>query len=228
MDDEILFSDIYTRLYDKLLNDILTEPDKKEETHLHKIEFFNMPKHTDLSSSSILIETDSYLMDILESYQFEEKRILNQFNLDLPRCTVLVDSEHITSYEQFSSLLKWTKNIMFEFNKWKSNLFTVLLLLCNQSSYCFPYVFLHNNFADIDKKIMIASMSEDRYIKINTHPMLTVSIEGKFGVMDLNEFIRLSEKSIVLLIETTVMNNIPRSKGLFSKYCVLTVTSQDI
>lgn len=170
--------------------------------------------------SNIFFNTTTYLTKILDSYSYNTECILKQFNLDFPRSNIYFNDVHMNNIDTFKHHLAFLK--IYSYNVF--DLFILILMLCNQSSYAFPYMFLHKQFGNIDYNehnnpsslIIITSLSSSRSINIHhCHDMILMSLDADFSIKDIINDTNINTIHINIQLEINLQRN------HFSKYGIL-------
>jgi hypothetical protein len=153
--------------------------------------------------NTMLLDTECFIEKNLESYSKQANNILYQFNLDFPRSLVYFNEYQIKSITEFTSIFS-----ALPFNYNEIPITEILMMLCNQSSYATPYMFLSKLFC---KTMILCSDSENRAVKIyydEYYSNLTFRLEGQFKLIDNIDF-----KSVgVIEFDLTVSTNIIKNK----------------
>jgi len=194
------FVDIYYKFYDisiiryKVIkysvidsNNIII--DYFEENELDK--YLANNKHC---NKMLTIDKSLYLQDILKCYNYSIDKIIDQLTKDFPRSLVYINKTLMTSLDQYMNILKKYKSINTEYN---IDLYHLLLLLCNQSSYYATYNYFHKKYSDIANDILVTSSNSKREIEYDTNA-LKVSIKTDLEIKNINN------NKIVSIIHTVL------------------------
>lgn len=163
---------------------------------------YNANQHT------VLFNIEKYLLDIINSYNCNVLKILEQIEVDFPRTNVFVNKVRVLSIDEFVKNIKGTKKTYLLADH-HFNFVTILLLLCCQSSYGFPFITLHNLYC-ADKKnknLLLCSTNTNRLISFNQHcNELTITIEADYVIKDTayNTTLNNLSNKIILDIERIV------------------------
>lgn len=164
----------------------------------------------------LAFNTEIYLEQILSSYH-SPKEICEQFCLDCPRCEILLEGETIKSLIELQRGLTKFSEYELSLRGRTYDLPLILTMLCNQSSYAFPYVLTHKLLADIEKNIFVASLSTNRFVKIRSYERkIDIDISADFGLKNLYQKNLLSTVSIRLKLSVNLdANNLFSKNSLF-------------
>lgn len=163
----------------------------------------------------ILFDAEVYFKKILQSYKYKRENIWYQFSLDFPRSTIFVNNINVKIKDQFLELLKGLNEIYMtiKINNQKVYIFdllTLVIMLCNQSSYAFPYMYLNKIYSQYEDKFIICSLDEGRNIKITNKDVILFEINAIFGIKNINTNKILSKIKTKLIITTNIRT---KSKG---------------
>ena len=216
MIDDDLFTDIYCLLYDDLLRSQLENQyqitKKINEDDLENLDTDQFGN----SNNTVLFDTGKYFKDILKSYNFDRNKIWEQFLLDFPRTSVIVQNKNIENYQQiFEPVLEKISKIYRIGGRWFL-LKDVLSLLCNQSSYAFPYVFLIKLYADDNH--MLSSQESNRFISYTLeNDSIQIKLSASFAVKNVRDGnTKFTIESEIVLDTNLNKSDIFQSCGIFS------------
>ena len=227
------FEDIYNKLYNELNNNIIEKDLNKiiEEYQvvdiddvdniyldsdyviINYVEEDKLDDHIEtlgyniVRDSILAFNTQIYLKEILKSYHYKAEEIWYQFDLDCSRCKLYLDDDVITNSSDLKLKLDQFKNNIITIDNTNFNILTIIAMLCNQSSYAFPYVLCHKILSDIKKNIFISNLSSNRYVKIKIkESSIDISIEADFGLRDIEKNKVISKINIILLISMNIVD----------------------
>lgn len=123
-----------------------------------------------LSINTITFDTTSFIKDTLHSYDSNES-ILKQFIVDCPRSNIYVNNNRIITDEEMNRSLMYLSKIKIDNDDMDgkiNNMAELIKFLTLQSTYAFPYIYLHNIYV-VNNNIcdMLSSTSKNRNIYIN-------------------------------------------------------------
>lgn len=157
----------------------------------------------------LYFETEEYLNDILKSYKFDKRNIINQLKQDIPRATIYWNNKFIKNIDQFLKLSK-SFNYNIKIKSKTYNMQIILAMLIAQSSYYFPYRTVLNTF-NANEKLIIKCLSTNRYvsyvIKDNDN---SIRISADFAVKN------IATNEVQKKITTMIVINLDNKK--FNKY----------
>jgi len=164
-----------------------------------------------------MMDTKQYIDDILKSYKYKTKNILNQIDIDFPRINVSLNNKKIqTQYELFTKLNFLNKH-SYSSNDKKYNLMLIILMLCCQSSYGYQYEDLFYTFCNNKHNLLLCNSNNNRNIKfiVNDND-ICIEIETNLIVKDiiLNSYVL--EINTKLIIDITIKND----EYVFNNNCI--------
>ena len=116
---------------------------------------------------TMLFDIKDYLLPIWDSYDKNPLKVWKQFCRDFPRMDFVFDGETITDPHHFFKKIakcRFKENIIFD------NVMTNLLMimLCNQSSFGFPYELLTEIYGDEDNDQYVIYRHDRNTVKFTT------------------------------------------------------------
>ena len=158
-------------------------------------------KTTDLKVNSVTFDNLIFLDEIIKSYKSIDN-IYNQFDLDCNRTNIEINNNKITNIKQFEENIGCTQHIKFS-NDSLNNLYEYLVMITLQSSYAFPYIFLHKLYCENKGYIMASNLSTNRNIHINTFTeYLQILIECDLEIKNYKENITLKKINVTLYLKS--------------------------
>jgi hypothetical protein len=248
------FEDVYDRLHKKLkktgaINDIVDDfeildkddqlediLDEYEYTIINYIKEDNIDSyldsiHYDIDNKNnvVAFDQEEYMREILKSYQYNVNKILDQFEVDFPRNRVYYNNRRYKNENYLKYEFAKFDGLIFEMDGHSFDFLIILELLCNQSSYAFPYLLMHKLYSDESDSLMVAGLHSGRKIKINTdNGILSISMKAEFGLKKLPSGRIMSKLRINQVIGTNLVVNKEgnfslkdRSKNIFTDYGML-------
>jgi hypothetical protein len=235
--------DIYDKLYDEILFYVKNKNDFKvinfediniKENYLidefHIIDhieednmdnFIQCKKYNHKENSVISFNVPIYLKENLKSYEYDYFNIWDQFEKDCPRSTIYINDILIHNEIQLRNELYGMRKHLVTVNNNMYNIITIIAMLCNQSSYAFPYLFLNKVQAASNSNIIAMNCSDNRSIKIKiNNNNLKIWIDTDVNLRDISTGILNTKLHITLLIEssdikTNKLENIFNKHGMF-------------
>ncbi len=241
--------DVYDKLYDEILfyvenktvdvdgvefNVINFDKLDVKENYLHnefvmvdyveedKIdEFLKYKNYNHREDSLISFNVPIFMNNNLQSYKNDSFNIWNQFDLDCPRSPIYVNNKKINSDTELRIELK---NFQKYFVKSECNMFnlvTIIAMLCNQSSYAFPYIFFNKVENNTNSNVVATNCTDNRSINIETHDNgIKIWIKTDVLFRNVKKNIIDAKANIKLLIEapnvhTDELYNVFNKYGLF-------------
>lgn len=154
-------------------------------------------------TNQILINTQSYLDNILTSYKKSESAIQHQINVDLPRTCVYFNNIRMTTIDDIDNYMYYLRD--FAYNG--INFISIIKMLCTQASYAFPYIFISKLYCE-DEGLLLCSNNTDRKINIyfdNYYKNLEIKIDGEFCIKKLATTENVSQIKFSLIISTNII-----------------------
>ncbi|ARF09427.1 hypothetical protein Indivirus_1_50 [Indivirus ILV1] len=181
------FEDIYNKLYPSISHDIdyitssLNNYDNYEIIESNDtnddVDYIN-----NISNKLIMFDIHQYLEKIEKSLNNDSKRI-EQFKLDFKRSELYLNGKYTRGEDYFLSYIK--KNINYLTNFKNMKMYDIILLLCNQSSFVFPFVLMNNIYSNPTKGIYVTSNNIQYFINHNKES-LTIELIGIFNIKNIN------------------------------------------
>jgi len=158
-------SDLFTELYYKYANtesqyQIIDEP-MQVLTSCDKTKTYVDEIYHRFDDNIILFETTNYLKNILQSYKYNESKIMYQLELDFKRTSISVNNIHINDMQLLTRIFHSYDNYVL----YDVRLDLIFIMLCLQSSFAFPYELLQKTYVDA----LIFSNYTDIQIHIDEH-----------------------------------------------------------
>ena len=206
------FVDVYNRVYDEILGyinnksidiegiefNIVTFDDEIDLIEDYVLigcleedkidEYLKYRQFNYRQNSVILFNIPIYLEKNLKSYNFDTFEIWEQFGRDCPRTNIYVNGNKIHNKIDLTTNLSTIQPHTIKYKQYTLNLMTIIAMLCNQSSYAFPYIFLTKLQSMFDSNIIASDCGDNRYIKID----LLLNEENK-------QYLRFTIKTDVLM-----------------------------
>lgn len=188
------------RQFDYCILDIIDDEEEIDE-YIELNEYLKEQKH-----NLILFNNLSYFMKILQSYKYDKDTIIQQFKLDLPRNEIWIDSNIVSDFELFQEKISQTEKINLKFNNNKKlQLNHLIMMICNQSTYAFPYYLMHKLYSSTQDSLAVTDLSENRFVKIlNKSESISFQIGIDFGIKFINENKLINKIHIDLFIDTDI------------------------
>lgn len=161
------------------------------------------------TNNLIFFNMTNYLEDIIRSYKYSIDKIISQFNQDAHRSTILVNN---VKYEHFYEIDPIINNIKGNvvLDKYEYPLYIIILMLFNQSSFAFPYIYINEQYSDND--VFISDGKDHHCIKMYYNDT-TIKIEYYFTLLLRTVDEILSTINIEMMLE---INN-----GVFDDLAIL-------
>ena len=154
------FDDDFDLIEDYVIVDCLEED---------KIDEYLKNRHFKYKEDSVvLFSIPIYIRENLKSYNYDPSNIWEQFEKDCPRSTIYINDNQILSKQDLTDNLPTMRHTTVKVEYFVFNLVTVVAMLCNQSSYAFPYIFLNKLQSNRDSNVIASNCSDNRIIKIET------------------------------------------------------------
>lgn len=179
----------------------------------------------DYKLTTKIFSCNKFLLDNLKSYNYDPKNIIAQFKLDCPRTLLLFNNHKINNIKNLKfnlnkSIKDWTKTKLKLDNK-NFRLIDILIMIFNQSSYAFPYIYLNKFFNKKNNNLIVVNCADNRKIEVNTfNNEIKINIETDMLIRDMlkDEYIHKINVSINFDIYTYPINNISTNGLLMFDY----------
>lgn len=228
--DDIDFCDIFYKLGNYLKNNdikLIVENDQTifnnccivdyvEEDNTGNVVYNGNKIYDNLDNynNTIIFNIDVFLDQILKSYKYDKNKIWDQFMLDLPRTNISVNSTHIVSLNQFKSLLDQYSKLTTIVSSHNYDCLTMLTMLCNQSSYALPYIYLYQLYND--GNCMLSCLPSNRNVVFHLDEKIKyVSLEADFAVKDISSNIVLRTINVLMKIDLFINDQLFNNHGTF-------------
>lgn len=200
MSKDDLFIDIYNYLCDKLISTKfihtfntdyeIIKHDKNETCDFLELSYIDennlslskCVKYKTIRDYVVLFDATTYLQNILKSYSYNKHNIWDQFDKDLPRTDIYINTIKIQDKNIFIDTLGKLKTIEYKFDGYVLDILTLCAVLCNQSSYALPYILMNKVHAENMQNIMISNIPEDRSINIDFGDSVKFKFDATFGI----------------------------------------------
>ena len=199
------FMDIYTTLYKDIHKEIEEELEQRKNKNdniiiINHIEEYKLDEYLcDDSKCDNLIsfDFDIFIEENLKSYEYDNSKIWEQLQVDLPRTNIYVEGKLMKSIEQFMDSFDKITNIIYK----SKNIPTILAMICCQSSYAFPYILLSGLYCK-SPDLLLASDSKNRDINISFEDGLKISLEANFSITNFVKDEKVSNVHMLMIINT--------------------------
>jgi len=196
------FGDIYNKLYDKISQDIeyinnmidddyeIITTDEVDESELNLINSMN---DNDLLSSKIdhiisdklaTFNISQYLDKIGETFNYIPENILNQFILDFGRSELYLEGKYIRNKNYFINYINKHFNNLCNYKNMKMS--DMILMLCNQASFGFPFTLMNKIYSDYNKGLYVLSNTIKYMITTNKNKELCIELKATFNIKNIN------------------------------------------
>lgn len=227
------FDDVYDRLHKRLkktgsINDIIDDFEVLDRDSLDSdyaiinyikednIDAYldNIEYDIDNKNNVVAFDQETFMREILKSYKYDVTRIMDQYDLDFPRDRIYFNNKRYKNDNHLKYKFKVFDGLRYDIDNYNFDFLIILQLLCNQSSYAFPYSLMHKLYSNEKKSLMVAGLHSGRKIKINTdNGILSISMKADFGIKQLPRGRTISRLRINQMIGTNLVIN---ESGTFS------------
>lgn len=188
------FGDIYNKLYNDISQDIqfitsLSLNDDYEiisssdiSTEDEFIIITDSDNDTNTKNKIHMFDISQYLNKIEKSLNTENKR-MDQFNLDFNRSEMYLNGKYIRGKDYFINYIKKNFNQISNFNN--MFMYDIMIMICNQASFVFPFILMNNIYSNQNKGIYVTSNNIQYFIK-NTKDNLIIELVGIFNIKNVN------------------------------------------
>jgi hypothetical protein len=168
--------------------------------------------------SLITFNTNIYIIENLKSYNYSTNRIWKQFILDCPRDEIYIENKLIKNKTDFEKSLSFIKKSEININSHSYELITLMAMLCSQSSYAFPIIFLQKIQHHFNKDLYLTNLNKSKNININIESNRIIFILNlDIGVKNIDNNEIVSKLNVNLILELNKVNDnyIFSTKGIF-------------
>lgn len=202
-----LFSDIYFRFGNKLIEDNMND-----FSVIDVIEGDVIPLKNDKVMTFL---TEKYLENILDSYKNDVNNIFYQLKIDFPRTCIYVNNKRFFDYDEFrKKISQYDKHKVSRIRNHK--LSTLLMMLCNQSSFAYPYELIYKLYSDSSHHVV----SDGTIITFELgNKSISVQLHMKLNIININiEGCNVEDKLNVIIYMDIYLDG---NKANFGKYNLL-------
>lgn len=130
---------------------------------------------------------NDYLDDILKSYKYNNKRIREQFNVDIPRTNVKINGRLVNNINELEDKFRKYKHDNINIKEKSYNFITVLLAICTQSSFFLPYYLFYKLYSEKTKDYMVCSIIDRGNVILDISDInITVELKGVFALKSIS------------------------------------------
>lgn len=185
------FGDIYNKLYNDISQDIqfITSLPLNDDYEIINSSDINNEDDMIINNNEnntknkiIMFDISHYLGKIEKSLNTENKRI-EQFNLDFHRSEMYLNGKYIRGKDYFINYIKKNFNQISNFNNML--MYDIIIMICNQASFVFPFILMNNIYSNQNKGIYVTSNNIQYFIK-NTKNSLIIELVGIFNIKNVN------------------------------------------
>jgi hypothetical protein len=216
MQNDIKFSDVYYKYLDQLeiyysdinellkdydfvtLNDLTIKDDYVNIDLLNESHLDNFQSNDLNETKMIFFKSDQYLSRIARSYKYDRNRMVYQYKLDFKRSKQYINQKRYLKEEKL--LKKIQKYSTYECNIGGMilSLDVVLLMLCTQASFAFPFVLMNKCYNFLETTV---TSGETKYHYCFSEDLLSIHLETTFNLKNIKENKIISRINIVTNID---------------------------
>lgn len=217
MDNYVSFTDVYNHLQKsevdlscKSLDDFeVIDPDDAKDYSCVLVDYVDETKldiepqnYIHNNVNSIVFNVDTFFVKIFESYKKSKEEVWDQLRVDLPRTPTFIDGIPVKSLDRFKQLVRLYTYTTSTIDKVEIDFGTFLAMVCNQSSFCFPFMLIHKIYSSVEKDYQVMCLAEDRKIDIKRiNNALKVELTAVFAVVNMFKHKTVNKLKTVLLLE---------------------------
>lgn len=160
-------------------------------------------------SQMAFFNTHDFIYKNLASYKFDWYEVWKQFQMDYNRQKITIDNKHIKDLNEiinyFLRYEKYHYSIMKDSN---AELWLVFMMLCNQSSYYLPYVYMRSQYDDPINNLCVLDSKSDRVISftVNTYTKkLSIIYTTTFNIINIKNEVIDSKINIQMVLNTNLI-----------------------
>jgi len=184
----------------------------------------NITINTD--NNMIMFKISLYLQKIMESYQYMHKNIIQQYFVDAPRTELYYNYDQVTDINEYINKLLKFRSYDTTINNNKYPLVDIIIMLCNQSSYAFPFLLMnkiYNNGTQYvfsgPTKINIVDEENTNtngvITKNKTNKHLEILMNVNFHIKDISNNTNVNSISVDIILNTKLNKN---NVEIFNKF----------
>jgi hypothetical protein len=141
----------------------------------------NLPEKIeyDITNNMIMFNISQYLDNIAKTFYSDNNKIIGQFMLDFPRSELYFNDSYIRDANVFIEKIKENFDYVSNYNNIK--MYMMILMLCNQSGFGFPFTLMHKLYSNYKKGLYVVSNNIKYYIN-SKDDELTIELKGQFDI----------------------------------------------
>lgn len=214
------FGDIYNRLYYQISQDItnssiinddyeIVTSNEVEEAEFSLISSMN---ENDLSKKIEHVINDQlatfnifqYLDKIGETFKHDPVNMENQFTMDFGRSELYLEGKYVRNKNYFMNYIK--KNFDNICNYKNMKMYNILLMLCNQASFGFPFVIMNSIYSNYNKGLYVLS-NNIKYMITTKKKELYIELKGTFNIKNINTNKLKGIINVTTKLDLSMINN---------------------
>ena len=165
-----------------------------EESKLFDMDH-NELDHITSQNSMILFDANKFLKNIIASYQYDIKKIKNQFIIDFPRSSLTYNKKMITNISKAQTKFKLYAKYPFVINNILYDLDTILFMLCTQASFAFSFALMHQVYSDYKNNMYVTS-NDNKFIITTNNETINIKIDAAYNLKNLTDCVNVKQISI--------------------------------
>lgn len=223
------FDDVYDRLHKRLkktgsINDIIDDfeildrdslDDSLDYAIINYIKEDNIDLYLeaieydiDNKNNVVAFDQETFLREIIKSYNYNVTKILDQYDVDFPRNRIYFNNKRYKDDNYLKHKFEIFNGLQYKIDEVDFDFLIILQLLCNQSSYAFSYSLMNKLYSNEKKQLMVVGLHSGRKIKINTDDgTLSISMKADFGIKRLPGGRTMTKLRINQMIGTNLVIN---------------------
>jgi len=178
------------------------------------------------STHTYLFDAHKYIDEILASYNYDTKKILEQVHVDYCRTSIFCNNIFIKTINDFIRHNNSFDSLVFKNECQKStdnikeyNFLMILLMLCCQSSYGLHYMSLRDIYCGSTENLLLCSSNENRKTLFTMKDnVLSVSIETNLIIKDTTTNATIKNINTKVIIDSYLDNQNENGHSKFNEY----------
>jgi len=173
-------------------------------------------KNINLDDKYVIFDTNEYISKILLSYNYSLSKIYDQMKHDFSRMEICLNGRKIKSMSFLINRLKRYNGYEYIGDGFTFKLHDILIMLCNQSSYAFPFVVMNTIYSDDKKKFVFSNKTRINIIEQLSSNIIKVDMDCSFDIKNIS-----SNKKLNTIDSHMELTACLRVKNVFQKYASL-------
>lgn len=136
---------------------------------------------SEIKDNIIIFDSAEYTKKILKSYRSDQDIIKCQFDVDFIRSELIINNSKIKKISKAIKIFDNYAKYEFKLKDQKLKLNEILIMLCTQASFAFPFLLMHKIFTNPKKGIYVTS-NDNKYIIKNDNNSININFKATFNL----------------------------------------------